>query len=270
MFTVGIDIGSTTCKSVIINDGSIIVGRAIVPFGTGTIGPKRVYQSVLDSCGLSRDDIERTLVTGYGRFTFDDADNQKSEMSCHAKGVNFIIPSARTIIDIGGQDAKALRINPNGMLEDFVMNDKCAAGTGKFLDVMAGILNVKVADLGIISEHSQVEVSISNTCTVFAESEVISKLSMNVAIEDIIAGIHRSVAKKVAALVYRNGIVKDVAMSGGVALNKGVVGAMRKELKTDILVHEDCQLAGALGAALFAWEEAVKANRCSQTQKNNE
>jgi len=267
MLTMGIDIGSTTCKSVILDDGNIIVGRAIVPFGTGTIGPKRVFQSALDSCRLSKSDIARILVTGYGRFTFDDADNQKSEMSCHAKGVHFLIPSARTIIDIGGQDAKVLKINKKGILENFVMNDKCAAGTGKFLDVMAGILNVKIADLGAISERSTVEVNISNTCTVFAESEVISKLSMNVAIEDIVAGIHHSVAKRVAALVYRIGIVKDVAMSGGVALNKGVINAMSREFKTDILVHEDCQLVGALGAALFAWEEATEANRCADTQK---
>jgi predicted CoA-substrate-specific enzyme activase len=197
-------------------------------------------------------------VTGYGRFTFDDTDSQKSELSCHAKGVYRLFPSVRTIIDIGGQDIKVLRLNARGLLENFVMNDKCAAGTGKFLDVMAGILDVQTADLGTIGAGATSEVSISNTCTVFAESEVISKLSSNVRIEDLVAGIHRSVAKRVAALAHRNGIVKDVAMSGGVALNQGVVSALGQELKTEILVHEDCQLTGALGAALFAWEELVK------------
>lgn len=258
MLTMGIDIGSTACKCIILRDGREIVARAIVPLGTGTVGPRRVFETALGMHGLDRADISRILLTGYGRFTFDDADSQKSELSCHAKGVSFLFPSARTIIDIGGQDIKALRVNTRGMLENFVMNDKCAAGTGKFLDVMAGILNIQISELGPLSEGATEEVSISNTCTVFAESEVISKLSTNVKIENLIAGIHRSVAKRVAALAFRNCIVNDVAMSGGVALNKGVVRALGQELKTEILVHEDCQLAGALGAALFAWEEQSK------------
>jgi len=251
----GIDIGSTACKCIILKDGQEIIARAVVHLGTGTIGPNKVFNDALAVRNRTRKDIDRILVTGYGRFTFDETDSQKSELSCHAKGVSRLFPSVRTIVDIGGQDIKAMRVNAKGMLENFVMNDKCAAGTGKFLDVMAGILNVKTADLGDIGEKSTVEVSISNTCTVFAESEVISKLSSNVKIEDLVAGIHKSVAKRVAALAYRNGIVKDVAMSGGVALNKGVVAALGQELKTEILVHADCQLAGALGAAIFAWEE---------------
>ena len=258
MLTMGIDIGSTACKCIILKDGQEIIARAIVHLGTGTQGPKKVFEDALSVHNLTRADINRILVTGYGRFTFDETDNQKSELSCHAKGVHFLLPSARTIIDIGGQDIKALRISDKGMLENFVMNDKCAAGTGKFLDVMAGILNVRTEDLGDIGEGSTEDVSISNTCTVFAESEVISKLSSNVRIEDLVAGIHKSVAKRVAALAHRNGIVKNIAMSGGVALNKGVVYALEQELKTKILVHEDCQLAGALGAALFAWQELNK------------
>ena len=258
MVTMGIDIGSTTCKCIILKDGQKIIARAVVPLGTGTNGPQKVLEDALAAANLTKNDIERILVTGYGRFTFDGADSQKSELSCHARGVHCLFPSARTIIDIGGQDIKILRVSVKGTLENFVMNDKCAAGTGKFLDVMAGILNVNTSELGDIGENATHEVSISNTCTVFAESEVISKLSTNVKIEDLVAGIHRSVSKRVAALAFRNGIVKDVAMSGGVALNKGVVSALQQELKTGILVHKDCQLAGALGAALFAWEELVK------------
>jgi (R)-2-hydroxyacyl-CoA dehydratese activating ATPase len=258
MLTMGIDIGSTACKCIIVKDGQTIVARAVVPLGTGTNGPQTVLEEALAASGLARADIDRILVTGYGRFTFDDANSQKSELSCHAKGGSFLFPSARTIIDIGGQDVKVLRLNAKGMMENFVMNDKCAAGTGKFLDVMAGIINVKTAELGAIGEEATEEVSISNTCTVFAESEVISKLSANVKIANLVAGIHRSVAKRVASLVYRNGIVKDVAITGGGALNKGVVQALEQELKTEILVHKDCQLTGALGAALFAREELVK------------
>lgn len=258
MLSMGIDIGSTTCKAIIMLNGSEIVSRAIVGLGTGTVGPKQVFEKALASGGLTRGEIDRILVTGYGRFTFNEADSQKAEMSCHAKGVHFLLPSVRTVIDIGGQDIKALRINEHGIMENFVMNDKCAAGTGRFLDVMARVLNVRTEELGPLSLDAQEEVSISNTCTVFAESEVISKLSANVRLPDLVAGIHTSVAKRVASLAYRCGIVPEVAMSGGVALNLGVVKALSRELKRKILVHEDCQLAGALGAALFAYQELLK------------
>lgn len=258
MLTLGIDIGSTACKAVVLKDGSQILSKAVVSLGTGTTGPADVFSTVLEQASLERSDMDRILVTGYGRFTFDMADNQKSELSCHAKGVNMLLPSTRTLVDIGGQDVKVLRISPKGLLENFVMNDKCAAGTGKFLDVMARIINVGVDELGDIGLKATDEVSISNTCTVFAESEVISKLSTNVKIEDLVAGIHRSVAKRVAALAFRNGIVADVAMSGGVALNKGVVALLEEELRCKILVHSDCQMAGAIGAAVIAYEELLK------------
>ena len=258
MLTLGIDIGSTACKCIILKEGKEIIAKAIVPLGTGTSGPQAVFEQALAQRNLVKADIDRIMVTAYGRFTFDAADSQKSELSCHAKGVNFLFPSARTIVDIGGQDVKVLRVNAKGMLENFVMNDKCAAGTGKFLDVMARIINVSVAELGDIGLAATDEVSISNTCTVFAESEVISKLSTHVKIENLVAGIHRSVAKRVSALAYRNGIVPEVAMSGGVALNKGLVALLGQELKSQILVHEDCQLAGALGAAVLAKDELIR------------
>ncbi|MDR1702831.1 MAG: acyl-CoA dehydratase activase [Sporomusaceae bacterium] len=258
MLTLGIDIGSTACKAAVLKDGQEILAKAVVSLGTGTTGPADVFAAALKQASLERAAIDRILVTGYGRFAFELADSQKSELSCHAKGVNFLLPHVRTLVDIGGQDVKVLRLNPTGMLENFVMNDKCAAGTGKFLDVMAKIINVGVNELGAIGLQASAEVSISNTCTVFAESEVISKLSAKVKIEDLVAGIHRSVAKRVAALAFRNGIVPQVAMSGGVALNQGVVALLGEELKCEILVHADCQLAGAIGAAVIAAEELKK------------
>ncbi len=258
MYTLGIDIGSTACKCIILSDGKEIAGKGLYPLGTGTIGPKMVFESALKDAGLTREDIHTVLATGYGRFQFDGADSQKSEMTCHATGIHFLMPSARTIVDIGGQDIKALRLDAQGRLDNFVMNDKCAAGTGRFLDVMAGVLNVKTYELGPISDDAQSVVSISSTCTVFAESEVISLLSNNVRIPDLVAGIHASVAGRVAALVFRNGIVPDVTMSGGVALNHGMVRALSAELKTPITVHPLCQYAGALGAALIAYREATK------------
>ncbi|HDF3844520.1 TPA: 2-hydroxyisocaproyl-CoA dehydratase activator HadI, partial [Clostridioides difficile] len=173
----------------------------------------------------------------------------------------FIIPETRTIIDIGGQDAKVLKLDNNGRLLNFLMNDKCAAGTGRFLDVMAKIIEVDVSELGSISMNSQNEVSISSTCTVFAESEVISHLSENAKIEDIVAGIHTSVAKRVSSLVKRIGVQRNVVMVGGVARNSGIVRAMAREINTEIIVPDIPQLTGALGAALYAFDEAKESQK---------
>ena len=191
----------------------------------------------------------------------DGADEQVSELSCHARGIHFLLPQVRTIIDIGGQDAKAIQINERGQLVAFQMNDKCAAGTGRFLDVMAKVLNVGIDQLGPLSLQSKHPVSISNTCTVFAESEVISQLSSNVPMEDIAAGIHNSVAKRVAGMAMRLGRPTTLAMSGGVALNVGVVSAMERERGCPVQVHPMCQLAGAIGAAVLAGEKLKKAGQ---------
>lgn len=258
IYTLGIDIGSTACKALVLQDGKEILGKAVFSLGTGTIGPQKVFEGALAEAGVSRADIGRILVTGYGRFQFDDADSQKSEITCHSAGIHFLMPAVRTIVDIGGQDIKAMRLNARGQLDNFVMNDKCAAGTGRFLDVMACVLNVKTEELAGISDRSLNPCSISSTCTVFAESEVISLLSKNVPLPDLVAGIHASVANRVAALVHRNGVVPEVTMSGGVALNHGVVHALEKELGVSLVVHPLCQFAGALGAALIAWRELNK------------
>ncbi|EPY2274002.1 2-hydroxyisocaproyl-CoA dehydratase activator HadI [Clostridium sporogenes] len=255
MYTMGLDIGSTTSKGVIIKNGEEIVASVLVPVGTGTSGPLKLIKELKEKSNLTEKDIEKTVVTGYGRIQYKDADKQISELSCHAKGVAFLIPGARTIIDIGGQDAKAMKLNDKGKLINFIMNDKCAAGTGRFLDVMAGVLETDVSKLGEISEKSTKEVSISSTCTVFAESEVISHLSANAKKEDIVAGIHTSVVRRVSTLAMRVGIEDQVVMVGGVARNKGIVKAMEKELGHDIKVPELAQLTGALGAAIYAFEE---------------
>lgn len=258
MYTLGLDIGSTASKGLILKDGKEIVAYSTIPSGTGTSGPKRVLEELFSSLDIKEEDIAKTVVTGYGRMKYADTHKQISELSCHTKGVGFLVPTARTVIDIGGQDAKALKIDENGVMLSFLMNDKCAAGTGRFLDVMAKVVEVDVSELGDISMKSKNEVSISNTCTVFAESEVISHLSNDIAIEDIVAGIHTSVAKRVSSLVKRLGIKEDVAMVGGVAKNTGVVKAMEKELGTKIIVPEIPQLTGALGAAIYAYYELKK------------
>ncbi len=255
MLTMGVDIGSTASKAVIMEDGKQIVAKATVAVGTGTRGPSEVYRQVLEQAGVTREQIARIVATGYGRLKFTQADRELSEVSCHGKGVRFLCPEVRTVIDIGGQDAKALLLDEWGNLENFMMNDKCAAGTGRFLEAMARVLDVQVEELGEISLKSKSPTSISSTCAVFAESEVISRLSSEESIEDIAAGIHASVAKKVGGLAVRVGYLPQVAMSGGVAKNKGIVKAMEQELKCSIVVPEDCQLAGAIGAALFAYRD---------------
>ena len=179
IYTLGIDIGSTASKCVILADGKELVSKSLIPVGAGTSGPQRAISDVLENAGLKREDMGYVLATGYGRNSMlEIADQQMSELSCHARGASFLFPEVHTVIDIGGQDVKVLQIE-NGVMTNFVMNDKCAAGTGRFLDVMARVLEVKVEDLGTLGAQSTKNVSISSTCTVFAESEVISQLSLD-------------------------------------------------------------------------------------------
>ncbi|MBV7272589.1 2-hydroxyglutaryl-CoA dehydratase [Clostridium sp. PL3] len=256
MYTLGIDIGSTTSKCVILKDGKDIMTSSIVIAGTGTEGPSKAREEVLKNAGLKEEDLSYVVVTGYGRSTYDNANAEISELSCHALGVKHMFPDVRTIIDIGGQDAKVLSLNEKGNMVNFLMNDKCAAGTGRFLDVMAGILQLDINDLEIKAAEATNPVKISNTCTVFAESEVISQLAAGVQIDNLVAGICSSVASRVASLAKRVGIKEKVCMSGGVAQNGGVRNALAEELGIEIFYSPSAQLMGALGAALAAYNKA--------------
>lgn len=254
----GIDIGSSSSKAVIINAQLEILGKAVVNTGAGTQGPERAVDAALREAGLHREEIKCSVVTGYGRIAYDKADKQITEITCHARGAAHMMPAARTVIDIGGQDAKVIRLDKNGKVENFVMNDKCAAGTGRFLEVMARILDCSIGTLSSLSENATEEIIISNTCTVFAESEVISQLASGTKRENVAHGAHQSVAKRVAGLGSRIGLTPDVVMTGGVALNKGVVAALEKETGQKITVVENPQIIGAIGAALYALETASK------------
>lgn len=258
MYTLGIDVGSASSKAVILKDGKDIVAAEVVQIGTGSTGPQRALEKVFETSGLKKEDISYTVATGYGRFAFKDADKQVSEISCHAKGIYFLVPTARTIIDIGGQDAKAIRLDSNGGIKQFFMNDKCAAGTGRFLEVMARVLETTLDKMAELDEQATDTAPISSTCTVFAESEVISQLSNGESRNNIIKGVHLSVASRACGLAYRGGLEKDVVMTGGVAQNAGVVRAVAGVLKTDVIVAPNPQTTGALGAALFAYEAAQK------------
>ena len=258
IFTMGIDVGSTASKCVILKDGKDIVAKSLVPVGTGTTGPARAIAEVLEGAGMKREEMDFVLATGYGRNSLDGlADTQMSELSCHARGATFLFPEVHTVIDIGGQDVKVIEIE-NGMMRNFVMNDKCAAGTGRFLDVMARVLEVKVEELGKLGDQSTKEVGISSTCTVFAESEVISQLAAGTDKCDIINGIHKSVAGRVGGLCNRVGVRDMVVMTGGVAQNHGIVKALQAQLQHEIHTSPLTQYNGALGAALFAYNKALK------------
>ena len=254
----GIDVGSTASKCVILKDGAEIAAKSLVAVGTGTSGPARAIAEVLENAQMTREQMDFVLATGYGRNSLDGlADMQMSELSCHAKGAAYLFPDVRTVIDIGGQDVKVIEIE-NGQMRNFVMNDKCAAGTGRFLDVMARVLEVRVEDLGDLGDRSTKEIGISSTCTVFAESEVISQLAVGTDKCDIIAGIHRSVAGRVSGLCNRVGVRDRVVMTGGVAQNHGIVQALENQLQHEIFTSPLTQYNGALGAALFAYQKALK------------
>jgi predicted CoA-substrate-specific enzyme activase len=218
----------------------------------------RIMEDALKQTGLSIDDITYVIATGYGRINVPFADRQITELTCHTRGVVNVLSTVRTAIDIGGQDSKGLKIR-DGKLIDFAMNDRCAAGTGRFLEVFTGTLGLKIEDLGEISLKSTARVSISNTCTMFARQEVISHISAGVPIEDIVAGLHDAVAGRVARMVKRLKVEPDVVFTGGVAKNIGVVKALEENLGCKVFVPEEPLLTGAAGAALLAKDMVMKA-----------
>jgi predicted CoA-substrate-specific enzyme activase len=256
LYTLGVDIGSSATKAVILQDGCTIVATSMIPSGAGTSGVRRVLEDLHRQSRLSLEQMSNIIATGYGREQFSPARRSVSELTCHAKGVHLLLPQTRTIIDVGGQDVKVLQVGEKGALLNFVMNDKCAAGTGRFLEVMARVLETDVSKLGELARLSEQRLDISSTCTVFAESEVISHLANGAAIPDVVAGIHRSVAKIVCGLANRVGILPPLVMTGGVAQNAGVVSALQERLSLPIAVSSMPQLTGALGAALLGYEQA--------------
>ena len=253
IYTLGIDLGSATSKCVVLKNGTEVVGSALIEAGTGTTGPQRAFEAGLADAGLTEDQISNITSTGYGRNSFEKANFAISELTAHGLGIHTMYPDARTVIDIGGQDSKAMTIGANGRLENFIMNDKCAAGTGRFLEVMAKVLEKDIDELKDLDAQAEGMISVSSTCTVFAESEVISQLSRGVDIPSLVRGINTSVAIKAASLVKRLGIKPPVYMAGGVARNTGVVKALEKELGTPVKVSQIQQLNGAYGAAVYGF-----------------
>lgn len=257
-YFMGVDIGSLTVKVVLIDGEGRMLGSAVGRSGyRGKEIAKELVDRVLSEQGLTREQLAGTVATGYGRITFP-ADREVSEITCQARGIAHIFEDARTVIDIGGQDSKAIKVLPGGKVIDFAMNDKCAAGTGRFLEVMAGALEVDVKELGDLAAKARNRCTISSTCTVFAESEVISLISQGAPKADIVAGICDAIASRVAALAARVGPEPEVVLTGGVALNAGVVRALGEKLGMKISVPPEPEITAALGAALIARDQLAK------------
>lgn len=259
MYFAGVDIGSTMTKVVLMDKSGNLLSAI-----KGPTGPEHrqlaneVMRQALEQASLQINDISYIVATGYGRLNVPFADRQITELSCHARGVSSLFLSVRTAIDIGGQDAKCMKI-ADGRLTNFVMNDKCAAGTGRFLEVTAATLGIRLEDMGGISLKATKKIQISNLCTIFAQQEVVALLSHGEKPENILAGLHDALASRVAALARRLGIEPDLVLTGGVAKNIGMVRAMKESLGCEILVPEEPLLTGALGAAILAKETCVKA-----------
>jgi len=246
----GVDIGSTMTKVAIINQTTLV---SVI----GPTGPEHrklaneVMEEALAKANLHFEAITYVVATGYGRINVPFADKQITEISCHARGVGYLLPEVRTVIDIGGQDCKGIKLNDNGQAVDFVMNDKCAAGTGRFLEVMADKLGVNLEDMGRLSLEAKNKVEISSTCTVFAAQEVVAKLSTGTLLPDIIAGLHEAIATRIYGMVRRLKIEREVALTGGGAKNIGLVKALEAKLGFPALVPPEPLLTGAIGAALM-------------------
>jgi predicted CoA-substrate-specific enzyme activase len=252
MITVGIDVGSITTKAAVVEDGRLISDRVMLTGYNAQDAGTKVYQDIIADLGIKASDVDKIIATGYGRKSVAIADKAVTEITCHAVGAHYLNPAVRSIIDIGGQDSKAIVVDENGGVKDFAMNDKCAAGTGRFLEVMARALEVDINDFGEVSLKADSPAKISSLCTVFAESEVISLISKGEKRENIIAGIHESIASRVVAMAGRIGLSAPLMMTGGVAKNKGVVKALEDKTGYRIEVSEKTQVTGALGAALIA------------------
>ncbi len=248
----GVDIGSLTAKSVIMEDG-LVLGSSLVPTGHNSReAGRRALDLAVRDAGLERGALGCIVATGYGRLAADFTEEKVTEITCHARGAHFTVPQARTVIDLGGQDSKAIAIDGRGKVLDFVMNDKCSAGTGRFLEVMAHALEVGLDELGPLSLESKDPASISSVCTVFAESEVVSRVAEGASKVDIIAGIHQAIASRIYAMAARIPVEQEIIMTGGVARNEGVVRALEKRFDSKIIVPDEPQHTGALGAALIA------------------
>ena len=257
----GIDIGSTTTKAVLLDGNGHAIAYEIIPTGADSReASSTVLEAAIRKSGVRRD-IAFVISTGYGRDISARSDEKVTEITCHARGIHTLMPGVRTIIDVGGQDSKVIKIGGTGRVMDFAMNDKCAAGTGRFLEVMSHSLGVPLDHMGFRSLRASKKIRVSSMCTVFAESEVVSLVARGEKVEDILHGLHLAIADRIASLAIRVGIEPEVAITGGVAKNMGVVKALEERLGSTLRIPEEPQITGALGAATIALERILMNNR---------
>ncbi len=254
----GVDVGSTQTKAVVMSDngGLKILARALVDTGANVQrAAERAFDSGCQQAGLHASDVGFVVGTGYGRYKIAFGNTQMTEITCHAKGASFLCPSTRTVIDMGGQDSKAISVGPSGEVLDFVMNDKCAAGTGRFLANSAEVMGIGLDEVGPLSLRAKHPVKIATVCTVFVESDILSYLAQGKTAEDILGGVHIAIAKRTLSLARRLNIEPEITMTGGVARNIGMVRALEEVIGRKMQVSPDAQFIGAVGAALFALEK---------------
>ncbi|MCG8564948.1 MAG: acyl-CoA dehydratase activase [Desulfobacterales bacterium] len=263
MYFLGIDIGSLSCDAVVIDENKTLLSHAVIPTGVRNIESiERVKARVMDQAGIDQAKIQGLISTGYGRARVEGRTGAVTEITCHAKGIGHLLPGTRVLIDIGGQDSKAIFLDEQGNVADFAMNDKCAAGTGRFLEAMARVLEVDMDELGVLDRDATADLTLSSMCTVFAESEVVSLIANGTEQREIARGLNRAIASRTAALVKRVARHPEglpVAMSGGVARNPGVVRAIAEALDIpSVATPEEPDIVGALGAALIALDRTGK------------
>jgi len=266
----GVDVGSTQTKAVIVDERGRVAGRALIETGANVVvAAERAFEAAKADAGLNEMEVTFVAGTGYGRYRITFGDIQVTEISCHGRGAVHVFPSTRAVVDMGGQDTKAIRVDSSGTIVDFCMNDKCAAGTGRFLGAAAAALEIPLEELGPTSLRGQKPVAISTTCTVFAESEVLAWLARGKKIEDILAGVHRSTVSRAMGLMRRVGIEREVTFTGGVSKNTGIVAALNEALGFEVNVSADSHFMGALGAALFALDH-IQGRRPPTTARDTE
>ncbi len=255
MIVAGCDVGSLTAKTVIMKNNEILAAQVVRAKSHPEESAREVMDKALEQAGLVIDEIAFCVGTGYGRTSIPFAKMVESEIACHGRGAQWQMPSVRMVIDIGGQDAKAIRLDDKGNVIRYVYNDKCASGTGRFLEVMADALNIDLTEMGAVSLTSQNPISISNQCVIFAETEIVSLVNEGKDIADIVSGLHNALAHRVAALAKGIELQEDIVMTGGVAKNVGMFTALEKALGKKIKnIGRDPQINGAIGAAIFAAE----------------
>ena len=265
----GIDVGSTMTKGVILSDG--ILASVIGPTGPEQRRlANKVMEEGLKKAGLSFQEIAYVVATGYGRINVPFADKQFTEITCHAKAIASLFPGAKTVIDIGGQDVKGIKIDGSGRSTDFVMNDKCAAGSGRFIEVIADTLGVRLDQVGDLSLQSKNPAKISNICTIWAQQEVAASLAEGIRVEDLLAGVHQSLADRICRTVSRLRVEDDVIVTGGGARNKGLLKALSEQLGRRVRVPEEPLITGALGAALLAKEIVERAIKSKSHPRTKE